>query len=67
MKRLLVLVIVFACSFPLAAADKKKDPDEIGNRDVGKGLNFTRSKKKSRWASSWRRKSSGRPRSSTIR
>src|SRR5678809_27676 len=22
------------------AADKKKDPDEIGNRDVGKGVNF---------------------------
>ena len=25
---------------PAFAADKKKDPDEIGNRDVGKGLNF---------------------------
>src|SRR5215831_6499196 len=25
---------------PALAADKKKDPDEIGNRDVGKGLNF---------------------------
>src|ERR1700719_4392291 len=23
-----------------SAADKKKDPDEIGNRDVGKGVNF---------------------------
>ena len=23
-----------------SAADKKKDPDEIGNRDVGKGINF---------------------------
>jgi predicted Zn-dependent protease len=23
-----------------AASDKKKDPDEIGNRDVGKGVNF---------------------------
>src|SRR5256886_14844330 len=22
------------------AKDKKKDPDEIGNRDVGKGINF---------------------------
>src|SRR5207247_11141156 len=22
------------------AKDKKKDPDEIGNRDVGKGVNF---------------------------
>jgi predicted Zn-dependent protease len=28
-------------SFPLLAADdKEKNPDEIGNRDVGKGLNF---------------------------
>src|SRR5437868_9279070 len=26
--------------FSLLAADKKKDPDEIGNRDVGKGVNF---------------------------
>src|SRR3569833_787615 len=25
---------------PAFAKDKKKDPDEIGNRDVGKGLNF---------------------------
>ena len=25
---------------PSPAKDKKKDPDEIGNRDVGKGLNF---------------------------
>src|SRR6202162_6136637 len=24
----------------ILAADKKKDPDEIGNRDVGKGINF---------------------------
>jgi len=24
----------------VAAKDKKKDPDEIGNRDVGKGVNF---------------------------
>jgi beta-barrel assembly-enhancing protease len=24
----------------MLAADKKKDPDEIGNRDVGKGVNF---------------------------
>jgi predicted Zn-dependent protease len=27
-------------SVPLRADDKKKDPDEIGNRDVGKGVNF---------------------------
>ncbi|HEY3823059.1 MAG TPA: M48 family metallopeptidase [Bryobacteraceae bacterium] len=25
---------------PVFADDKKKDPDEIGNRDVGKGINF---------------------------
>ena len=25
------------CGF---ANDKKKDPDEIGNRDLGKGVNF---------------------------
>jgi predicted Zn-dependent protease len=25
---------------PALAADKNKDPDQIGNRDVGKGLNF---------------------------
>jgi predicted Zn-dependent protease len=25
---------------PAVAEDKKKDPDEIGNRDVGKGVNF---------------------------
>lgn len=25
---------------PALAEDKKKDPDEIGNRDVGKGVNF---------------------------
>jgi predicted Zn-dependent protease len=27
-------------SVPAYADDKKKDPDEIGNRDVGKGVNF---------------------------
>jgi len=27
-------------SVPVYADDKKKDPDEIGNRDVGKGVNF---------------------------
>ena len=30
----------FLLCFSLFAADKKKDPDEIGNRDVGKGVNF---------------------------
>jgi len=34
---LAVLTFVTATGF---AEDKKKDPDEIGNRDVGKGVNF---------------------------
>jgi len=32
-----VLLFIAVSSF---AADKKKDPNEIGNRDVGKGINF---------------------------
>src|SRR5271155_1553695 len=32
--------VVSLLSFSLFADDKKKDPDEIGNRDVGKGLNW---------------------------
>ena len=32
--------VVSLLSFSLLADDKKKDPDEIGNRDVGKGLNW---------------------------
>ena len=36
-----VLIGLFLLSFSIRAADKKeKDPDEIGNRDVGKGVNF---------------------------
>jgi len=34
---ILALGLVAPVSF---ASDKKKDPDEIGNRDVGKGVNF---------------------------
>jgi predicted Zn-dependent protease len=34
------LTAIFLLCFSLCAADKKKDPDEIGNRDVGKGVNF---------------------------
>lgn len=34
------LAAVSLLAFSLWAADKKKDPDEIGNRDVGKGVNF---------------------------
>jgi predicted Zn-dependent protease len=42
MKRFLGLVTAFSLlSFSVYAGDKKeKDPDEIGNRDVGKGLNW---------------------------
>jgi len=32
--------LVSLLSFSLLADDKKKDPDEIGNRDVSKGINF---------------------------
>src|SRR5579872_1749303 len=38
---LLALSMTFALAAPYASAsDKEKDPDEIGNRDVGKGVNF---------------------------
>jgi predicted Zn-dependent protease len=40
MHRLVTLTAAFLLAFSLLAADKKKDPDEIGNRDVGKGVNF---------------------------
>ncbi len=37
----LALVVAISLVAPSSfAADKKKDPDEIGNRDVGKGVNF---------------------------
>ena len=35
-----VLVTVSLLSISAVAKDKKQDPDEIGNRDVGKGVNF---------------------------
>ena len=35
---LLLAVVVLAAGAP--AQDKKKDPNQIGNRDVGKGVNF---------------------------
>ncbi len=39
--KLAVLGLLSAlASSPAFAEDKKKDPDEIGNRDVGKGVNF---------------------------
>lgn len=34
------LTVATLLAAPAFAKDKKKDPDEIGNRDVGKGLNF---------------------------
>ena len=46
MKRLLYVsfslltLLAFATSGALAGNDPKKDPDQIGNRDVGKGVNF---------------------------
>jgi beta-barrel assembly-enhancing protease len=40
MRRLLTLTVIFLMAVSLLAEDKKKDPDEIGNRDVGKGVNF---------------------------
>lgn len=39
--RLLTFIIIMGVSASsLAGANKKKDPDAIGDRDVGKGLNF---------------------------
>jgi len=43
MKRFLAVGLVLALSVASVGAkekDKKKDPEEIGNRDVGKGINF---------------------------
>jgi predicted Zn-dependent protease len=41
MRRFCTLALAFLATLSWAiASDKKKDPDEIGNRDVGKGVNF---------------------------
>ena len=46
MKRLIrtsvvsILSLVLATGLALAEKNKKKDPEEIGNRDVGRGVNF---------------------------
>src|SRR5580658_2127305 len=41
MRRFLAVVTAASLlSLPVLADDKKTDPDEIGNRDVGKGLNW---------------------------
>src|ERR1017187_3679813 len=34
------VMLAAALSAPTFADDKEKDPDQIGNRDVGKGVNF---------------------------
>ncbi|MEO7653893.1 MAG: M48 family metallopeptidase [Bryobacteraceae bacterium] len=40
MKRFSIVVLAFLVTLSAFAKDKKKDPEEIGNRDVGKGVNF---------------------------
>ena len=40
MRRLLGLGAIFVFAFSLPADNKEKNPDDIGNRDVGKGLNW---------------------------
>src|SRR5579863_3725981 len=34
------ILLAFVIAVPIFADNKKNDPDEIGNRDVGKGVNF---------------------------
>jgi predicted Zn-dependent protease len=38
--RFFALLVVFVLPASIQAEDKKKDPSQIGNRDVGKGINF---------------------------
>jgi hypothetical protein len=38
--RISLILCVASCAVLAKSHDKKKDPDEIGNRDVGKGINF---------------------------
>jgi hypothetical protein len=33
-------VVLLMCSSQSLAKDRKKSPDDIGNRDVGRGVNF---------------------------
>ncbi len=40
LNRILVAGLIAGLANFAVAKDKKKDPDEIGNRDVGKGINF---------------------------
>ena len=39
-RRFLTLALIPLFAITCIAGDKKKDPDEIGDRDVGKGVNF---------------------------
>ena len=39
-RRLMLAALVPLVAATCLAGDKKKDPEEIGNRDVGKGINF---------------------------
>jgi hypothetical protein len=56
MKLRIRTLVAVAAAFSLlpsgvfAGDNKKKDPEEIGNRDVGKGVNFTRSENRARKA-----------------
>jgi predicted Zn-dependent protease len=38
--RISLILCVASCAALAKSHDKKKDPDEIGNRDIGKGINF---------------------------
>ncbi len=40
MKKLTTLALALLVTLGAFAKDKKKDPEQIGNRDVGKGVNF---------------------------
>jgi len=60
MRKFLAVSIALAVAALLPAKDNKKDPTEIGNRNVSGGVNFTRSKKNWPSASSWRLKSENR-------
>ena len=62
-----VLVLSVTFAFSGLAKDKKKDPDAIGNRDVGKGVNFYSIEKEIALGKGLAQEVERRPRSSTIR
>jgi len=49
------------------AKDKKKDPEEIGKRDVGRGINFYSLEREASLGRELAKESNCKPRSSTIR